>query len=379
MGATHDAAIVAVNSAFEKWRMVYCGATAYQDGPALSNQGTVAAAQFTAMPRLFTATTSMGGLGAGGLEGQPLATKLVESWQAGDTPDFTALQSMPNAYFGESKDGCYMPLRLSANHQEWHGPNDNHMLATLHNPLSGYIQSGASTTQTDLAAAFPMISANNSEACYSNDLTALIAGWTSSRMKNSSWLPDATGYGCIVDGNTIAGSATVTKLVGSLVNAPCNDLAGRMCFRGLSVSTQVVVYLRVGFEVMVQPGTSYAPYLRLSPVYDPAALVSYYKISRELKDAYPADYNDEGKLWDTIKSAARVVLPAAGALIPGMAPLASVLAGMASRSQEQKAPVMVAPPTKHRDSLPAALVERAQYAKVRGASGPKKKKGKKKT
>lgn len=358
LGANHDAAVTACNAAFERWRLAYCGATAYQDGPALSNQGTCAAAQFPAMPRMVPATVACG------LPGDvlvPQGIKGCELWQSADLPDFTMLQSMPNAYFGESKDGCYMPLRLSANHQKWHGPGDNHVLGALYSPMTLYSQAGNSL-HTDVGASFPIVSVNNSEAAYADNLGALIAAWSTTRMKASLWLPDATSFGAIADANTIAGSTKVIKTIGSLVNAPCNDLAGRMCFRGLSVNTQVVVYLRVGFEVMVQPGTAYAPYLHLSPAFDPTAITAYYKISRELKDAYPADFNDLGKLWEVIKNAARVVLPIAGSVFPAVAPITSAISAMIPPKAAPAAPVMVAPATKKRDSLPAAVVERIQTA-----------------
>jgi hypothetical protein len=44
-------------------------------------------------------------------------------------------------------------------------------------------------------------------------------------------------------------------------------------------------------------------------MYDCRALDTYFAIARELKDAYPADYNDLGKIWDIISRVGKKVLP----------------------------------------------------------------------
>jgi len=78
---------------------------------------------------------------------------------------------------------------------------------------------------------------------------------------------------------------------------------------------------RVGFEIQANPSSSLSPYLHLSPAYDPVAIADYFRISRELKDAYPADYNDLGKLWDVIKRVASFALP----VISGMGPIGAMI------------------------------------------------------
>jgi hypothetical protein len=79
--------------------------------------------------------------------------------------------------------------------------------------------------------------------------------------------------------------------------------------RNLALSTSYSFFFRYGIEMQVKPDSFLAPQMKLSPPYDPVALDSYFAIARELKDAYPSDYNDLGKLWDVIKSAASVALP----------------------------------------------------------------------
>jgi len=50
-------------------------------------------------------------------------------------------------------------------------------------------------------------------------------------------------------------------------------------------------------------------FAKLSPVYDPLALQGYFAISREMRDAYPEEYNTFGALLGTIANAAATALP----------------------------------------------------------------------
>jgi len=89
------------------------------------------------------------------------------------------------------------------------------------------------------------------------------------------------------------------------------------------------------------PGTQYSPLQIPSPQYDPVALNTYFEISRGLKDAYPADYNSLGKLWDVIKSALRGAssLPGwPGLLATGASTVASLVDGITSG---REAPALV--------------------------------------
>jgi len=106
------------------------------------------------------------------------------------------------------------------------------------------------------------------------------------------------------------------QLFGDAVFRPLNSIWGGMSVRNLSPQTSFAFYVRMTVECRVTPISPLAPQQQMSPAYDPVALASYYRISRELKDAYPADYNDLGKLWDVIKQAAKVALPVLS-MVPG--------------------------------------------------------------
>jgi len=98
----------------------------------------------------------------------------------------------------------------------------------------------------------------------------------------------------------------------------------------------------------------------MSPLYDPVALAAYHRINRELKDAYPVDFNDLGKLWDVIKSAAKVVLPVIGSLGPVGAAVSTVGGSAIAGVEAIRKALAPAGSSRGADQPPAAAVERAQ-------------------
>lgn len=84
---------------------------------------------------------------------------------------------------------------------------------------------------------------------------------------------------------------------------------GNIHVRGMAETSSLNMFIRVGVEIQVAPGSLLAPQQRISPKYDPAAIDAYFRIAREMKDAYPVEYNDLGKLWNVIHSIGKAVLP----------------------------------------------------------------------
>jgi hypothetical protein len=96
-----------------------------------------------------------------------------------------------------------------------------------------------------------------------------------------------------------------------------NGNVAHLSARNLSNQTSFTFHFRIGIEIQLDPSSTLTPQLKLSPPFDPKALDVYFAIARELKDAYPADYNDAGKLWGAIKEALMVIAPPLLAAIPG--------------------------------------------------------------
>lgn len=252
----------------ESHRLVYLGVTGYQDGPALADQGTLVAAQWEVARRKFV-------YGAGSGSGLFFGTQRGARYQVNDTADYGTLQFMPNAYFGASKEGVYLPLKLTSNHQKWVSSAD------LEGTITGW--NGV------------------------NDQT--VVAYTSPGLTKIPPFPS-------LETTYVTSTPTSVSFDGDLTYKPLNGQWGGISCRNLSVQTSFAFYVRMGIEVRVSPDSMLASQQRVSPPYDPLAIASYHRISRELKDAYPADFNDLGKIWEVIKNVARVALPVVGSFGP---------------------------------------------------------------
>jgi hypothetical protein len=314
---------VSYSEAFAAWRtlgieahrLLSYGVTCYQDGPALANQGTLVASQYEVQPLEFYPTEN------------PVATPSahhafvkVRAYQFSDQASYANSQHLPNAYFGESKDGCYLPLRLT-DFERFRTTAGLSMYSNLVG-TNGYVGYG----ETALPAGTPPYS-----------------GAVPFSLSTATNLPQ-----------------------GSTIYEALNSFWAGISARNLSTQTSFAIYTRVCVECRVTPSSMLAPHAQMAPSYDPVAIDSYYRISRELKDAYPADYNDLGKLWSVIKSAASVVGKAlsavpgipglVGSAIPAVVGVVDAIAGSRKKAGTSA----------HRDSPSAAAIQRARKAIASG-------------
>jgi hypothetical protein len=290
-GATHRDKYQNFIAMAQRWRLAYMSVTCYQDGPDLANQGSIVVCQnpiasydynFCRLPNL-----------AGSLI---QAWPKVQAYSLEDRPNFAVSQSMPNAYYGRSREGSYVPLKLTETCQDW--LTDAHRVG-----ISNYTFPYAGT-----------------------DIVAMAGG-------NAPNFPHVNLINCQYTYDTVR--------LGQATSPLMNATVAHICTKNLAVTTSFTFFVRAGIEMQVSPGSVLSPQLKLAPPYDGTALDTYFRISRELKDAYPADYNDLGRMWDTIsRISKRVILPAA-ALIPGARPIAAavgtaVQAGDTIRANRQK-------------------------------------------
>lgn len=346
----------------ERWRLVYWGCSGYQDGPALANQGTLAACQYGIEPNRFAPFPAFAnGVSAAGAAGNACCGfgRDVVQYDATDLPSYERSQQLPNAMFGESKNGFYMPGRLGPNHQVWRSQKDMLNWVASDSKLS-QVGSYPNIPFTRPPAGVGGISRNlilpgtklSGVGGYFPNMTDLCDTQTVCVGHPPHPAVRSTTWQLSTDDNT--GKVRGLKEDG-MINPQLADNVGAVSFRNLSVSTSISLYFRVGLEIQCLPGSSYAPYLRVAPAYDPQAVEAYYKISRELKDAYPVEYNDLGKLWDVIKTVGRSVLP-------GIAQGLSMVPGPVGMIARGVAPILgsIMGATQPRDKPPAATVERAQ-------------------
>lgn len=263
-GSDHEGKYATFKSYAQRWRMTYMGVTLYQDGAALTNQGTLQACQ---RPVEGVKKYGSHGVYLAGALAQGMLAPPVLTYQTGDTTSFETVSNMPNAYCGRSADGAYMPLIMTSTCQKWHGEHDECMYG------------GIPTSSGSYGTPLPSSGSRGRWPFYD-----LIAGPY-----------QATGDASVV--------------MSDLCSVPASNIWGLFCARNLDPTTSFTAVFRSGWELQCQPGTLLTPQLHISPAYDPRALAAYFAIRRELKDAYPADFNDWAKIWGVIKRVASFVLP----------------------------------------------------------------------
>lgn len=323
----------------EKYRLAYWGVTGYLDAPALSNQGTVVAAQYPLESRRMYAFA-----GNPDITRQPMVRGKAAAAQSGPdsvvglSPDsvgsevqvfvqepraFDMLQSMPNSYMGLAKDGFYAPGRLMPAAYKWRNAQDRTMVMGFSDAINYAGPNGAGIGIALLPAT-----------------------------------GDA-GAPCFVTGVSQAGA-------GGLWTRRCQDGVIEVCGRNLSGAANVTLFFRYGFEMQVLPGSSISAFQHLAPKYDAVSLQAVSAIQRELKDAYPSEYNDLSKLLGVIRDALSVVPHPIAQVLSTVAGVVSGGVGLLSKLRSEpgrdKDTSRATGKTNVRDKPPAAVVEAANAA-----------------
>lgn len=266
-GATHAAKMSSFCQQFKRWRLAYMGVTVHQNGPAMSDQGSIVVCQppvslvSHSLCSWFSTTPGL------------VVARPVASLKLSDRASYENSQTLPNSYLANSRDGVYVPLKLTQTDQKWYSMADS-------------ISMGL-----DRAVVDPI---------YTNDLIILPTG------------PFPTGTGGYYPFLSLAPAHVPSQTSGvncDETSCPLNETWANISVRGASTASSYTFFVRLGLECQCAPGSIMSPQQRISPVYDPEAIRAYYAVSRELKDAYPADYNDLGTLWKVIKDLARKSLP----------------------------------------------------------------------
>lgn len=275
------------SNAFESWRVCYAGLTANLDATSLTNQGSVVACQVVAAPVDLGHVS--GTLAAGGAAA---CAYNVLAYQPGDTPEYVQSAIMPNAYTGLAREGVYMPLRLDSNHQRWWTPSEARCM----------------------------------------DVSGLAINTKAYKVPSAAW-PGLIGDG-FYPATAGAYFDPASGWNGDVHLRPCTNLIGAMCFVGLHLDATIRLTFRIGVEGTVEPGTALTPYQHESAEYDPVAVDTYYAIARKMKDAYPASFNDLGKLWGVIKQIATFLGPSVRE-IPVVGPSVAAIASQIGRSVDR--------------------------------------------
>lgn len=238
------------------WRLAYAGVTIVQDGPSLADQGTIVACQKSLYPIDFNASS------LNPTAGVVSSAVHLQAFTYDSMPVFETTQAMPNSYMAQSKEGVYIPLRLT-NDRSWFSAKD------------GRLQAVYKFSPTYANPGFMDV--------------AQTAG------------PGVWPYWDGVPGYLLGGSPYTHG--GALQPAMCSTNVADICFKNVSYQSSFTFFYRYGFEVQLLPNSAFSPFLALSPRLDLEALHNYFRISRELKDAYPASYNDFGTMMSQLLEA----------------------------------------------------------------------------
>lgn len=273
-GDTHADKFASLTTMASSYRMSYCSVTARLDCPSTDSQGTVVCCQRNVSPLEFTAC------GTGSQNWLPYPLPKINMWrgraftQGPDQPVYSRC-STPNHYSGDAKEGIYVPLHQDQGVAAWRTLSDTVTWTTRPQEGVQALCPAIGITRLALEAEAP----HGSLGCV--------------------WFDNQKGVGC-------QGSMTCPFL---------NNTVADICFTNLSPKAAINMTFRFGLEVQVYPQSSHSGQTRVCNEFDGVALANYFSIVRQLKDAYPAAYNDWGKIWDVIKRAARAVAPVAVPLL----------------------------------------------------------------
>jgi len=249
----------------ERYRLAYLSVTGHLDAAAVTDQGMLAVAQYPI--ESLECTLDVSTVAPGFLQ------RTCCAFNEGPKT-YTQLMTMPNAYTANARDGCYAVYRLSHTHQVWR----NARMVRPHLPYGAASVFTASSEGMNKPVAAP--STTTATGLFPYGLTGMYTG----------------------------GSHTT-----SIVHDRMDDGVIHVSFQNLHYLSSFVLTFRMGMELQVSPGSPLVPFLKASPVYDPQAIAAYFQISRELKDAYPENYNSGGKLGAVLWQLARGLL----SFVPG--------------------------------------------------------------
>jgi len=284
----------------ESIRPVYISLTCIYDAPALANQGTVSAAQYT-IGRMKVNPR-------GAVSDVNRLWRPLNMFNYSDVADFDNLQNMPQAYFGAAKDGCYMPLKLDQRTREWVRTEDSVVYGCY--PLEE----------------FPI--ASNTTDMSSFDVSTVKV------------LPFTCGYAPYYNSTTSIWSE------GTASYKMASDQFGHIAWKNIPGQANLTLTYRAAWELRVRPETELTPFQKLPPVPDHVACDSHDLIARNLKDAFPEAYNQNDTLKRVISTIARGIKNYVSPMIRVINPTLGGITNRAANQALQMIDNKPQPPTK---------------------------------
>lgn len=254
---SYNANYNALRGAAEKFRVTSHSVTAYFDASSQTDQGHVVAGQ-TDLPLMKLAATTIPPPVA------DIAGQVPWVYYQDAVPTYDTILQTTRCYQGPATEGVYAPSKLQ-NLGAWVRTNQSNMMLGTPSSLTPFGFLGAAgvpaaeTTIADFQNTFPY--------------TTVPAG----------------GLYSVFDQT----DSTITSVF----------------FKNIAPASAVRTTMRWSLDLIVRPGTSYAPFVRMPPVEDRLALKMYSEVSRRMADAYPGSYNNLGALLGIVGKIATAVLP----------------------------------------------------------------------
>jgi len=256
---TYPLAYQAMRTNAEKFRMTSQSITCYFDAASQSDQGHIVCAQ-TDLPRLNAPGWPLE------LPTNETAVRVPVTFYQDRPPEYEQMLQATRAYQGHAEQGVYAPSKL-LNIGQWVYTNQAWRLLGTADPGTepevGVIPFNR-FSQTTFEADEPAANFNNSFPY--------------------------TGQQLVFEQ---ADSSLTTIIV-----------------TGIAATSSLRLTTRWTLDLVVRPGTVYAPFTRVPPIADYGALRMYAEVSRQMPDGHPSSFNNLGAILGTIGKIAAQLAPA---------------------------------------------------------------------
>jgi hypothetical protein len=312
--------VAPVNSTFA-YRTMYKSLTAELVASSVADQGSVYASQH-APTHVVTMGTDVGLNPVG-----PSAICHPRAFFAPPVDEGTMSLMCPDYHEGPAREGVFLPLRLTGPDQEY----------ATRVPMNGITTVGAPPR---LTLPFNVNGASPNSKCVAPAVFSNFSPWTDSVQAVPTWWTSPT----------------------SSPNVPIstgidNVNQGVIIFRNLTGAASGVfpasirVKTVVGLEIIPHPLSPDRVFTRPPAQYDPRALEAYYSLSREMRSAYPADFNSLATVLAVASRVAQALWPVAKTIGPAL---------IAKYLETRSTPTPKPPPPKPRKPAPKASKARVR-------------------
>jgi len=264
-------------------RTIGKSATVRLNAPALSDQGSVYAAQIQSQTDKQTATFNQLYPAV-----TPSSANPIQLYATGYRRDLSSMatlrgegiaQMSSGSYTGQARDGCFMPMRYTDPSLTYTDTSNDSYLVT---------DSGSGVREV-----YPQFMFRDLTEGVTGTDTFLVLD-TRAGVQNMFRESDATAWSSVNASKSCDGFSHMAT--------------GVMSFTGLSSNATLTVRHCETIEALVNTASSWSPFLTESANPDTMAMDNAYMVRQKMADAFPAAYNDFGSFFAGVKKLAPTLL-----------------------------------------------------------------------